>query len=568
MKQWVLRKEISKNLLEQILFYRGVRSKEEREKFLNPDYGRDVHDPFKILNMERAVERILRALRNNERVVVFGDYDADGVCSSVIFHDFFKKVGFENFHIHIPDRHLDGYGLNPEAMEEFIKEKTNLIITLDCGITDFEEVEEANAAGIDVIIIDHHLAAASASNDSERLPNAFAIIDSKQKNDLYPFKYLSGAGVAFKVVQALAAKGDFNIVPGWEKWLLDLVAIATVADMVSLVGENRALVYYGLRVLRKTRRQGLLSFLRRMNINLGDVNEDDIGFMIAPRINIAGRMEHANVSFSLLTTESSEESDWISGHLEVMNNDRKKIVENILKEIDEKIEKFEKIPDVIVEGNINWHPGVLGIAANRVVEKYNKTVFLWGKAEAKQIKGSCRSDGSIANLIELMKTLPEGVFIEQGGHALAGGFAVSEDKIGILKDEIVRSYEKIAKQETENGILNIDKEIKIDDVNWEIWASVEKLQPFGIDNPKPVFKFANMEIAAVKKFGNGGIHLQLDFLNTSGKKISAIGFFVANEEKFNLIAGERVDLAASLEKSFFRGVTELRLKIVDIRKIE
>ena len=568
MKQWVVRKEVSENLPEQILFYRGVKNKEEAEKFLNPDYERDVHDPFKILNMDKAVERISRALRDNERVIVFGDYDADGVCSSVILHDFFKKIGFENFHIHIPDRHLEGYGLSIEAVDEFAKEKTGLIITLDCGITDYAEVEKANSAGIDVIIADHHPAAASAAGAAEKLPNAFAIIDSKQKNDTYPFKYLSGAGVAFKVVQALAARGGFNIVPGWEKWLLDLVAIATVADMVPLVGENRALVHYGLQVLRKTRRQGLLSFLRRLDINLGNVNEDDIGFMIAPRINIASRMEHANISFSLLTTESPEESDWISVHLEVMNNDRKRIVENILKEIDGRIKEAGETPKVIVEGDMGWHPGVLGIAANRIVEKYGRTAFLWGKAEAKLIKGSCRSDGSVANLAELMKTIPEGILSEQGGHALAAGFSVNEEEIENLKDEIIKSYEKMPKQKTENDILYIDKELKIDDVNWETWASMEKLQPFGMDNPKPIFLFSGLEISNLKKFGNGGIHLQLDFLKNNKKKISAISFFVSGDEKFDFLeSGQRVDLAASLEKSFFRGATELRLRIVDIKSI-
>ena len=557
MKQWVVRKEVSKNLPEQILFYRGIKTTEEAEKFLNPDYEEELHDPFKILNMDKAVSRILQAIKKNEAIIIFGDYDADGVCSSVIFHDFFKKIGFENFYVHIPDRNLDGYGLTFEAIDKFIKRKAGLIITLDCGITDFAEVERANSAGLDVVIIDHHLANA-------KLPDAAAVVDAKQKDDPYPFKSLCGAGVAFKTVQAMIFNGDFNIVPGWEKWLLDLVAIATVADMVPLVGENRALVYYGLQVLRKTRRAGLLSFLRRLDINLSGVNEDDIGFMIAPRINIASRMEHANTSFALLTTESSEESDWIGGHLEVMNNDRKRIVENILRKANKRIEKSGEMPKVIVEGDMGWHPGVLGIAANRMVEKYGIPVFLWGEANAKKIRGSCRSDGTV-NLVELMKVLPKGVLTEYGGHAMAGGFGVKEEKIADFKDEIVKAYEKVPKQKIENGILNIDKELKIGDVDWKTWALIEKLQPFGMENPKPVFLFSGLEIFNVKKFGNGGIHLGLDFKKSDNKIVSAIGFFIANDKKFDLRAGQKIDLVASLEKSTFRNYPELRLRIIDLK---
>ncbi len=559
MKQWVVREEVSQNLLEQVLFYRGIKTREEIERFLNPDYKKDPHDPFEILNMDRAVERILRAIKDKERIIVYGDYDADGVCASVIFHDFFRKIGFENFHIHIPDRHLDGYGLTSEAIDEFIEQKARLIITLDCGITDVEEVEKALAAGIDVVIVDHHL-------PPEELPPAFAIIDSKQKEDKYSFKFLSGAGVAFKVVQAVLKKGGFLVIPGWEKWLLDLVAIATIADMVPLVDENRVLTHYGLMVLRRTRRSGLLSFFRRLDINPANINEDDVAFMIAPRINIASRMDHANTSFQLLTTESAEEADWLSSHLEVMNQDRKKAVDDIMTDIDKKIKTRKTSPKIIVDGDLAWHPGILGIAANRLLDKYQCPVFLWGKSIAKQIKGSCRSDGSV-NLVEMMKAIPEGILIEQGGHALAGGFSVDEKKIDILKNEIKKVYEKMPKEKTENGMLYIDKEMKINDANWNSWEMIEKLQPFGMDNPKPVFKFSNLDIAEVKKFGNAGIHLRLNFKKSDGGTVSAIGFFMANQEKFDLSSGQRVDLAATLEKSVFRAQTELRLKIVDIKRL-
>jgi single-stranded-DNA-specific exonuclease len=560
-KQWVMREKISDDLVRQILFYRGVKEEKEIEKFLNPDYENGQHDPFLMKDMDKAVERILRAVKSNERIVIYGDYDADGVCASAIFHEFFKKIGFNNFHIHIPDRHLDGYGMNSSAIEEFKTLKVNLVITLDCGITDFDEVEELGRAGIDVVITDHHLA-------PEKIPKAVAIVDSKQIDDNYPFKFLCGAGVAFKTIQALIKKGDFNITSGWEKWLLDLVCLATVADMVSLIDENRVLASFGLRVLKKTQRAGLKSFYRRLSFNSANLNEDDISFMLVPRLNVSGRMDHANASFELLVTESAEEADWITGKMEMMTAERKSIVARLTEEIDEKIKQAGIAPEVIVFGNIDWNTGVLGMTASRVVEKYNKPVFLWGKAGAKEIKGSARSDGSIS-VVELMNAAQEGVLIEAGGHAMAGGFSVNEEKIGNLEKEILTAFAKIQKQATDGEILHIDKELKIDEVNEETYAAVEKLSPFGVDNPKPVFLFKDLEIANVRKFGNGGIHLQLDFAKLGGI-VSAISFFVNKGPTFpsgrsDLVSGQKIDLVATLEKSFFRVTPELRLRIVDIK---
>jgi single-stranded-DNA-specific exonuclease len=463
MKQWSLRKpipeKISKKLekwpelIRQILFYRGIKTEKGAEKFLNPDYEKGLRNPFDILNMNKATERILKAIKNKERIVIFGDYDADGVASCAIFYDFFKKIGFENFHFHIPDRHLDGYGLTMESIDEFISQNANFIITLDCGITDYEEVEKANSAGIDVIIIDHHLV-------PEKLPNAFAIVDSKQKEDKYPFKFLSGAGVGFKVIQALVKRGNFNVIPGWEKWLLDFVAIATVADMVSLVDENRILVHYGLKVLRKTRRPGLLSFFRRLDINPNQILEDDIAFMIAPRINIAGRMDHANTSFELLITSSSEEADWITSRLEILNADRKNAVEKILNEISKRIEKKKITPTIIVEGDLTWNVGVLGLGATKLTERYSCPVFLWGKGvlpakgtKTIKIKGSCRIPAeSGINLIELMGKLPKDFLIEFGGHVKAGGFSIKDEKINSLEKEISLAFEKMPKQKRKDNI--------------------------------------------------------------------------------------------------------------------
>lgn len=567
MKKWILREQIPEDankklenqpeLIRPILFYRKIENSEAADAFLNPDYEKHLHDPFLMLDMEKAADRILQAINSGEKIIIYSDYDADGVCAAAVFHDFFDKIGFKNFHVYIPDRNLDGYGLTFSAIDEFYGEKANLIITLDCGITDFEEIDKANNLGMDVVIIDHHIVL-------DKIPAAFAVVDSKQAEDKYPFKHLCGAGVAFKTIQALVKKGagSFVIGPGWEKWLLDIVALATVADMVSLTGENRILVHYGLKVMRQTKRVGLLALFRRLGISAQNISEDDIGFSVAPRINIAGRMDHANYGFNLLVTQSAQEANWISGHLEMLNLDRRNCVDEILKEIDKNISKNGK-QDLIVFGNANWNPGVLGLAANRVLEKYNKPVFLWGKGRSKDIKGSCRSDGSI-NLVEFMQQVPKGVFLDFGGHAFAGGFSAYEGNIEALPLDISRIFAKFSKNEVEHQILFVDKDICVEEINFDFYSQLEHLQPFGMDNPKPVFLCSDLEVFGVKKFGNGGIHLQLDFQQSCGKMISAIGFFYKNEIG-DLKPGMKIDMVFSLEKSFFRLPPELRMRIIDVR---
>jgi len=564
-KKWIVREPVSENaskemegyssIIKPLLFYRGLDNKEKAEEFLNPDYKKGLFDPFAMLNMGKAVERILLAIKNSERIIVFSDYDADGVSAASIFHQFFGKIGFENFHVHIGDRQIEGYGLTTEAVKEFVDQKAGLILTFDCGITDYDEVEEINKNKIDVIIIDHHL-------PPEKLPNAYAIVDNKQKDDPYPFKMLCGAAMAFKTVEALIRKGEFKITEGWEKWLLDMVAIATIADMVDLTGENRILAHYGMQVLRKTKRAGLVSLSKRLSLPLKDLTEDDIGFMIAPRINISSRMGHANASFDLLTTESYEEGDWISGRLDQMSVDRKKAVEEIILEINEYFNGKE-IPDVVVYGNEKWKPGVLGLAAMRIMEKYRRSVFVWGKGDSSEIKGSCRSDGTV-NLVELMNNVPEGTFLNVGGHFMAGGYSVIEGKSEKLSDELNEAYKKTNKQESELNNLYIDETLSLDDINWDNFNEIDKLKPFGMGNLKPNFLFSGVVVSGVKKFGSTKVHLQLDFKNSKNKTISAIGFFIGADENFKVMAGQTIDLVANIEKNTFRGANELRLRIVDI----
>ncbi|MEK9209466.1 MAG: single-stranded-DNA-specific exonuclease RecJ [Patescibacteria group bacterium] len=575
MKEWRIRDNPPKNYLKnldepeltkRLLFFRGIKTKKQAEEFLNPDY-QSLGDPLEILNMSRAVRRILRAIKNKEKILVFGDYDADGVSASVIFHDFFRKIGFENFSVYIPDRHQEGYGLTFEVIERFIADKIDLVITVDCGITDFKEIAKAKKAGLEVIVIDHHLI-------PEKVPPAFAILDLHQKKEKYPFKYFSGAGLAFKVVSALIKKGDFNFNPEWIKWLLDAAALATIADMVPLLNENRVLVYFGLKVLQKTRRVGLKRLYKTLKLENSGVSEDDVGFLLAPRINIAGRMGDARMSFDLLTTDSENEADRLVNHLEEKNNERKILAEEILNSASRIIDKAGQLPEMIVVGNNVWSPGILGFACNKILDKYSRTVFLWGKGESKFRKGSVRGNGEV-NVVKLMEKIPSGIFLEFGGHSMAAGFTLKEEtKTEDFEKEIQAAFKKTKKEKVELEVLRFDKELSLDEANQDLISLLEKFRPFGMDNPKPVFLFGNIEVFEAKSFGNGGIHLELKFRKDNGQLISAIGFFMKNSlgrsptgEAFEpkIEKGLRIDLAASVEKSNFKGYDEIRLRIVDLR---
>jgi single-stranded-DNA-specific exonuclease len=571
-KKWVLREKVSDDLEKQLLFYRGIKTEEEAEKFFNPDYERDLRDPFEFSQMQKIVDRIVKAVESNEKIVVFGDYDADGICACVVFHDFFKKIGFDNFQIYIPDRGKEGHGLNLKAVDEFIKQKINLIIAVDCGITDNEKIKKAKKCGIDVIVIDHHLPA-------EELPLAFAILDPKIEDEDYPFKDFCGAGLAFKVVSALvkneafSAKGGSTsggkIMPGWEKWLLDVTAVATVADMFSLLDESRVLVYFGLEVLKKTRRPGLISLFQKLQIDKLNITEDDIGYLIAPCINVASRFDHATISFSLLTTDLREEAEALSLKLVGINNERKRISEEIFTKMDAELSKIKNLPEIVILGDESWPFGILAILATKILEKYDRPAIVWGRGneDTGPIRGSCRSNGRI-NLVELLNEIGDKIFSEYGGHAVSTAFAVKEGKIRKLNKEVEQAYQKIAHYEIGPSCLWLDAELDLEKIDWNFLEFFGRFRPFGTSNPKPIFLLKDLEIFEVRTFGNGGIHLKLNFRKNSGEIISAIGFFMQQKLDFAVEKGMKVDLAASVEKNTFNGYTELRLRIVDIRKAQ
>lgn len=553
-------------LLDILLSNRGIKI-EDRERFLNPDYERDIFDPFLLKDMDCACVRIFEAVEAKEKIVIYSDYDCDGIPAAVIMHDFFTKIGYQNFLVYIPDRHLEGYGLNKEAVDEFIKTNVDLIITFDLGITAVDEVATAQSNGIDVIITDHHL-------PHEYVPVAYAIINPKQNDCNYPDDMLCGAGLAFKLVQGLIKKYSeyWDIQNGWEKWLLDMAGLATIADQVPLLNENRVLAYYGLKVLQRARRPGLAELLKKANVDPRNIIEDDVGFTIAPKLNAASRMASPMRAFELLSTTDLVQAKTLATHLDKINTERKTIVAHIMKDVKHKMKSREE-KNIIVIGNPDWRVGVLGLVASKIAEEYKKPVFVWGQEGSDTIRGSCRTWGAV-NVVELMTMLPENSLLEFGGHVGAGGFAVAHSEIHFLEERLNSVHSDIISSKTNeveesSSSYMVDASITLDDVNNENYKVIEKMAPFGMGNPKPIFKFENVQIAGLKEFGKDKNHLELVFLDSRKRTIKAIAFFKTRDSYspkpgLGLSEGDRINLLATFEKSFFAGRTELRLRIVDI----
>ncbi|MCK4918614.1 MAG: single-stranded-DNA-specific exonuclease RecJ [Candidatus Pacebacteria bacterium] len=550
--------KIYPELLGQLLFYRDIKTQVEADKFLNPSYEKDTHDPFLIKGMGLAVEMVLKAVDSGQKILIYSDYDADGIPGAVILNDFFKKIGFENFIVHIPNRLKEGYGLKIKIIERLREEeKIDLIITVDSGITDVKAIKKAKDLGIDVIITDHHLI-------NGELPPANVILDSKQEDDNYPDDMLCGTGVIFKLILALIEKGNFNLKKGWEKWLLDLVGLATVADMVPLRNENRVLAHYGLMVLRKSRRLGLQKLFRKAWVKQHQLVEEDISFMIAPRINAASRVSDPRIAFDLLSTQDEVKAGLLADELDKLNNKRKTLVATAVRKANKKIKERE-VKDVIVIGDPEWNVGLSGLIASSLQGEYGRPCFVWGTDENGKYCGSCRAEN--IDLVELMNLVEKDVFEHTGGHKMAGGFGVNTEQIHFLEEKILNAYEEIKDRVVETEIF-VDKKIDLDQINWENYKLIEKLAPFGMGNSKPLFLFEEVEIFGEKVFGKTANHLELVFKNSKNEKIKAIDFFSAyvNDKKSLLKIGQRINFLANIEKNNFNGANELRLRIAEIIK--
>jgi len=566
------------SLTAQLLANRNV-SPDKARAFIEPLYEMHMHDPLLLKDAVKAAERIIRAIERTEKIVIYTDYDTDGIPGGAMFADFFDRIGYTNFINYIPHRHNEGFGFHEHTITEFVTQEVTLIITIDCGITDVAATRAAQKNGIDVIITDHHM-------PHGEIPEAYAIVNPQQETCTYPEKILCGTGVAFKLIQAiLKVRTDkklehvFSWKEGHEKWLLDLVAIATLSDMVPLIGENRVLATYGLKVLRRSPRLGLKNILTKAGTPLAHATEDDIGFTLGPRINAASRMGVPMDAFAMLRATTDAQASVTVAHLEKINAERKVAVAHIAKELKATLVQrgvnLQNPPQVIVAGNPHWRPSLLGLVANSLVEETGSAVFLWGRDGEGFIKGSCRGNGEVS-IVELMQNATPTPFLGFGGHAVSGGFTVDLEHVHLLDVLLKESYEKIMASrqavDSENSdnsgrdALFIDTILTLESITWNTFSALDKLSPFGMGNAKPLFKIAGVSPYEVRAFGKEKNHTELRFMN-GRTSINAISFFVKPEEWESTLGRALhtpLDLIVNLEKSVFRGKLELRLKIVDI----
>ena len=580
----ILREELAgyDDLTAALLARRGVLTKEDAEKFLNPSYDEHLHDPLLMNDMKKAAERFASAILSGERIAIWSDYDCDGIPGAVILHDFLKKVG-ANFEIYIPHRHDEGYGMNVAGIEKLANNGAKLIVTVDSGITDIEPIAHAKKLGMEVIITDHHLPA-------EELPDAFAIVDPQVRpangeagaDEKYPFRELCGTGIAWKLICATIAillesdppsqmlrRAMEKIPVGWEKWLLDMVGLATIADMVPLVGENRVLATYGLMVLRKSPRIGLQKLCRVMRTNQRTLTEDDVGFMIAPRVNAASRLGDAHDAFQLFTTDDENEADLLANKLEKINRGRKAEAGAITRAVRSRLKERSEMRSVIALGDPEWRPALLGLVAGTIADEYERPVFLWGREGNLTLKGSVRSGGNV-HALELMRAAEE-TFVQVGGHAKAGGFTVRDDAIFFLEDRLVDAYARMTANSISDDelLMRADAEIAPEEITATFLLKIEKLAPFGMQNPKPIFLLREIIVREISRFGKGQEHLKLKISSPNGNNnIDAVTFFakgVIARTTETLQPNNRATILAHLERDTFSRGNPIRLRLLDIK---
>ena len=548
-----------------LLARRGIRSRAEAEAFLSPSYDEHIHDPMLMTDMPKAAARLASALDNKERIAVWSDYDCDGIPGAVVLHDFLKKAGAD-FTNYIPHRHLEGYGMNIPGIEKLAAEGTKLVITVDVGIVDNEAVARANELGMDVIITDHHL-------PSGDLPPAYAVVDPKAREDeTYPYKELCGGGIAWKLACATLQHGFVGreaIPVGWEKWLLDMAGLSTIADMVPLTGENRVIAAYGLKVMRKSPRIGFQKLCKIARVNQKYITEDDVGFMIAPRVNAASRMGEARDAFTLFTISDEVEADELAKKLEALNRSRRAVAGATTKAVHERLEKRKlegELPSVIVMGDPDWRPGLLGLVANGIAEEYSRPVFLWGREGNETLKGSCRAGGK-TSVNELMHAASD-AFLEFGGHAASGGFSITAEKIFDLEARLVEGLATLPSHDSEES--KADAPLTPSQATSKLLYSLERFAPYGMKNEKPVFALSNVLLREVSWFGKAQEHLRIRILKDEFDEttIEAICFFAKRElgkALDSLETGKRIHLLAYIERDQFSRGQPVRLRLLSVK---
>ena len=533
-------------ILARILVNKNITQKDEIDLFMNPT-RKDFHDPFLMPDMEIIVDRVLQAIEQKEKIMIYGDYDADGITSITVLKSFLEERGLE-VASYIPNRLDEGYGLNKTALKKIYDDGYRLIITVDCGISGIDEVDYANSLGMEVLITDHH-------EPAETLPKAVAVVDAKRKDNKYPFNQLAGVGVVFKLIQAISIKLDLEE----KEYLkyLDIVCIGTISDIVPLIDENRVIAKLGLKLIAQTKNIGLKALLEV--IGFKNIDSTTISFGVAPRVNACGRMGDEQVALDLFLEKDYDKAKELAIKLNEYNIERQTIEKSIFDKETEKIEKNEKDKACIIVGSEGWHHGIIGIVASKVTEMYFKPSILIC-FEGNDGKGSGRSIPGF----DLHDALTEcSDYLEKfGGHSMAVGVTVSRDKFELFKNK----FEEYAKSHDVDKIIpviNIDSELSLKNIDIDSVKSLQKLEPYGEANKMPVFMIRNLKINSIRALSEGK-HLKLT-LKDDGYMINAIGFNMGNLSNEYLI-DDKVDVIGNLDINSFNGNDSIQLILKDIRK--
>ena len=533
------------------IFEQLLKNRHFAKDFLHPKYD-DTLDPFLLHDMDKAISRIKKAIKNSEKILIYGDYDVDGVTASTVMEQalILADTNPDNISIMLPDRFADGYGMSPKLITRAKKQGINLVITVDCGSHNHAIIDELNTLNIDTIVSDHH-------ETADTMPDAIAVINPHRKD--YPtqeLQNLAGVGVAFKIAQALA-KEDL-IKNGQEKWLLDLVLLGTVCDSMTLIGENRILGYYGIKVLSKTRRPGLAELMFRSGVK--SINSESIGFQIGPRLNAAGRLDTADLSLNLLRAKTPIDAAPLAERLEILNKKRKTEQIAATREITQR--GVSNDPVIIETGN--WHEGILGIVAGRLVEQYHRPAFVLTDVGNNVFKGSGRSFGDF-NLADALNYAKDSI-IGGGGHAGAAGVRVDGKELYNFREQINEYYRSLHLTNQEDYLKqHADLDVTdFSELNLDLLDELKQLEPYGPGNEEPIFCLKNIRISNLTRMGAERNHLRLDLRDKQGKYLKAIAFYAP--EKWLQIDPDfdRIELLVKLSENDFNGVKSLEARICDI----
>lgn len=582
------------HIIREILISRGFTSPELRQAFLSPTYDDYRHDPFLLPDMDKAVKRLVQAQQTKERVVIYGDYDIDGLTATTLLLDAFASFGIETTAF-IPNRFVEGYGLSKKAIETLAEQGAQVIVTVDCGSLSFEEIKRAKELGVDVVVTDHHSVAESmpeavavvnpkrlvADNPDEYHPvsltrslpstrrsskatlSAERISGNDTRKPLYPFVDLAGVGVAFKLVQALQTKLD-GLEKGQEKWLLDLVALGTVCDVVQLRDENRANVRWGLEVMRKTRRPGLRALMAVSRIKPSELNARSLGFGLGPRLNAAGRLETAQLSLDLLTTTDPARALAIAEQLEAMNLERRAEQDRIFQHAIQKYEERVNDP-VLIVSDPSWSHGIIGIVAAKLLERYHKPTFVLQELPDGTAKGSARSFGDFSAVDAIRAT--ETHLIKGGGHKLAAGVTLQVENIEAWR-EAVTAFHRTLKLSDQLRYLLPNADVTLEgfgDFHEQLIADISKLEPYGNGNPSPIFCVTPVHVIGRRTMGDRGQHVKYTLADVHDKTFQVIAFNKSDE--FTAVMGDTVSVWVELTINEWQGRRSiegrlLRLEVV------